>query len=116
MSRPAVKTNPTYLRASHIVAERIKGRGLQDIGDEIGLTAGRIHQILAATMQVRYPAENIDEVRATELARLDQLLIAIWPTALTGDIAAIDRVLAIMVRTGQIVGCGRATHGASSSA
>ena len=53
MSRPARKTNPTYLRASHIVAERIKGKGLQEIADGLGLTAGRIHQILAETMSVR---------------------------------------------------------------
>ena len=104
MARPAVKTNPKWLRASHIVAQRIKGMGLQQIADDVGLTAGRIHQILAETISVRYPAENIDDVRAVELARLDTLLVAIWPLALSGDIAAIDRVLAIMVRRAKLLG------------
>lgn len=50
---------------------------------------------------MREPAE---ELRKIELARLDSLHQAIWPTALRGDLGAIDRELRISERRAKLLG------------
>src|SRR5207245_2578353 len=41
-------------------------------------------------------AEAIKTAKGLDLARADRLLAAVWERALQGDVAAIDRVLAIL--------------------
>ena len=48
--------------------------------------------------------EPLDQIRRLELFRLDKLQSAIWPAAMLGDIAAIDRVLACMTRRARLLG------------
>lgn len=48
--------------------------------------------------------EPADELRELECARLDTLLISIWPTARRGDLGAVDRVLKIMARRAELLG------------
>jgi hypothetical protein len=43
-------------------------------------------------------AELVEDVRQLELTRLDRMQLALWSAATHGDVAAIDRVLAIMAR------------------
>lgn len=55
----------------------------------------------ALTMLIKQPAE---EVRALELARLDGLMVTLWPMARRGDLAAVDRVLKVMERRSKLLG------------
>ena len=48
--------------------------------------------------------EPADELRALELARLDDLLKGVWVAACTGDGTAVDRVLKIMARRADLLG------------
>jgi len=50
---------------------------------------------------LREPAE---QVRALELERLDLMLVAVWPSALGGDIAAQQQVLRLMDRRARYLG------------
>jgi hypothetical protein len=50
---------------------------------------------------LREPAE---EVRALELERLDHMLTAIWPAALSGNFRAQDQVLRLMERRAKYLG------------
>lgn len=61
----------------------------------------------ALTMLIKTPTE---EVRAVEIARLDGLMIALWPAARRGDLAAVDRVLKIMDRRAKFLGLDAPTR------
>jgi hypothetical protein len=50
---------------------------------------------------VQEPAE---ELRTMEVARLDQMLLGLWPKAIKGDTWAVDRVLKIMERRAALLG------------
>lgn len=54
---------------------------------------------LARTLQ--QPAA---ELRDLEVDRLDRLLTAVWPKALRGDLAAVDRVLRVAERRARLLG------------
>jgi len=43
-------------------------------------------------------------LRALELLRLDELLNALWDTAIAGDLKAVDRVLKVMERRAKLLG------------
>ncbi len=59
----------------------------------------------AVTAALKYMLkEPTDEVRAMEAARLDSLLMAVWPAAVKGDHQAIDRALKIMDRRARLLG------------
>jgi hypothetical protein len=49
-------------------------------------------------------SDAADEARKLELLRLDELLCALYERAIDGDIAAIDRVLAISYRRARLLG------------
>jgi len=48
--------------------------------------------------------EPADELRALELARLDDLLRGVWVEACRGNVAKLDRVLKIMARRAALLG------------
>lgn len=48
--------------------------------------------------------ETSEEVRAVELARLDGLMVTLWPSARRGDLQAVDRVLKVMERRAKLLG------------
>ena len=50
---------------------------------------------------IRQPA---DEIRRLESERLDAMQKAVWPPALAGTLAAIDRVITIMNRRAKLLG------------
>lgn len=62
--------------------------------------ARKVHaDVVAAMQQMQHElGEVVAEVRTLELARLDQLHLAVWGRAIQGDYGAIDTVLKIMAR------------------
>ncbi len=49
-------------------------------------------------------AENVDELRATEVARLDALQAAVWPAAMAGDLEAVRQVTALIEKRARLLG------------
>jgi len=67
------------------------------------VSAPRAYQLYKAALRqvVRQPnAELVD----LELARLDQLLVAMWPKAMQGSGWAVERCLSIMERRARLLG------------
>jgi predicted DNA-binding protein (UPF0251 family) len=89
---------------------RMAGLSLAEIGDEMGLSTTRVHQLLTAGLE-RTMAETADEARELDIRRMDGMLKVLWPLAL-GDKAAgiapatgaINSVLEIINRRGKMHG------------
>ena len=92
-------------RVSMILAKRYSGMGLAQIGAEQvpPVSAQAIHSLIQRALG-QIPQQSVAEIRVLECGRLDELLAAVWPAAKLGDIAAIDRVLAIMKRRAAMLG------------
>ena len=93
------------MRLSRLLAKRVTGMSLRQIGQEespaISLQA--VAQLISRGVS-EMVVEPLDQIRRLELFRLDKLQSAIWPAAMLGDIAAIDRVLACMTRRAAALG------------
>ena len=83
---------------------RKAGLGYQAIAARLGYAShsGAIKAVQTAMR--RTLQEPADELRALELARLDDLLRGIWVAARTGNVQKIDRVLRIMQRRASLLG------------
>ena len=62
-----------------------------------------VHKAIKTTL-ADLVIEPLEQLRSLELLRLDELIGAIYEQALAGDIAAIDRVLAISYRRARLMG------------
>jgi hypothetical protein len=93
------------MRISAILSMRLSGSTLQQIGDaqDPPVSAVAIHKTLKRSLSAML-TETVEHARRVELLRLDELLAGIYPRATQGDIAAIDRVLAIMKRRASMLG------------
>jgi hypothetical protein len=90
-----------HLRALEL---RRDGKTFPEIAYELGYSAvsSAYEAVMTALKDtLREPAE---EVRKLELDRLDAMLNAIWPQALSGDLKAIDSVLRLMDRRARYLG------------
>ncbi len=83
---------------------RRAGVELDLIARELGYTNASgpykaIQRALRRTLQ-----EPADELRAMEGARLDSLLSAVWPKAMRGDLAAVDRAMRLSESRRRLLG------------
>ena len=108
-SRRAIESD---MRLSAILAKRVTGMSLKQIGLEENppVSMQRVAQLISRAVS-ELVAEPLEQVRRMELLRLDKLLGAIWPAAMLGDIAAIDRVLAISARRSRLLGLDKQVGG-----
>lgn len=85
---------------------RKAGFTYQEIADQLGMTKGNAHKLVASAMQEWKDAsgEVADELRALEAARLDHATRAIWTQVINGNHGAIDRMLRIMDRRARLLG------------
>lgn len=85
---------------------RRSGRTYREIARQVGIGVASAHRLIAAAMAETRSAvaEDVMELRALELSRLDGLMVALWPKARRGDLAAVDRVLKIMERRAKLLG------------
>lgn len=58
-----------------------------------------VHQALD-----EHVAENADELRATEVARLDALQAVVWPVAMAGNLEAVRQVTALIEKRARLLG------------
>jgi hypothetical protein len=93
-------------RGKEALELRLAGLSYADIGDRMGVSSPRAFQLvsdeLARLNEKR--AETAEAVTRIELERLDRLLATVWEKAEAGDLAAIDRVLAIQQRRARLLG------------
>lgn len=92
-------------RVSRILTERLSGKSLAEIGQaqDPPCSPQAIQQIVQRAIRNRI-SETVEDARRFELLRLDALTNAIYQRALDGDLACIDRVIAIGVRRAKLLG------------
>ena len=91
---------------------RLQGCTLQQIADvqEPKISFQAVSKAIKTALR-DVVIEPLEQVRSLELLRLDELLAAVYEKALSGDIAAIDRCLAIMYRRARLMGLDQQTGG-----
>ncbi|MFA7604469.1 MAG: hypothetical protein WCY29_15830 [Novosphingobium sp.] len=82
------------------------GNSYAEIGRQVGISTSRAHALVTqALIEVRDSIrEDVIELRALELSRLDGMLGGLWPDARKGQVGAVDRVLKIMERRARLLG------------
>jgi hypothetical protein len=91
------------MRVSAMLSMRLQGASLQQIGEAYGISFQAVHQAIKSALK-NVAVEPLEQIRSMEVLRLDELLAGIYEMALGGDIAAIDRCLAIMYRRARMLG------------
>ena len=93
------------------LAMRRSGATFDLIGQALGISKQRAHQIITAEL-LRMAAENAadaEALRALEVERLDRLLQGLWVRAQNGELDAVDRALKIAHRRAALLGLDRPT-------
>ena len=92
-------------RELEVLDMRVQGNSLRAIGAALDppCSGPAVYKTLTKAL-ARYPTEKVDQMRAVDLQRLDEALLAIYPAVTAGDIAAIDRMLSIMQRRARLMG------------
>ena len=82
---------------------RLAGASYRQIGNQLNVSHVQAMRDVA-TMIAEYASEPADVVRKAEVARLDKLMLAHWPSAIKGDHKATQTVLQIMDRRARLLG------------
>lgn len=94
-------------RDQKAIALRRSGMCYSEIAARVGYAnrSGAYKAVMRVLEEIaKETAEDASHIRSIELQRLDDLLKAVWDTALAGDPKAIDRVLKIMDRRARFLG------------
>ena len=110
--RPGTKPTETspikirrLLRAQAILDMRVQGHSLHAIGQaqKPPISGPRVFAIITEALS-GIASESVEQVRSMEMIRLDELQAGLYEPAMNGDIAAVDRILAIMRRRAMLCG------------
>lgn len=85
---------------------RLAGKSISEIADELQVTEGTVRQYLRRAYR-DIQAPMVQELRAMELARLDEAHRAIWDRVKDGNLMAIDRFLKISHARRELMGLDR---------
>jgi len=83
---------------------RLGGATFQQIAEQCDYIDKAAAYRAVLTGLQRIGADEARELRDLDLARLDRLLMAVWSQAMHGELAAVDRVLAIIQRRARMLG------------
>lgn len=107
--------------ADRALAERRKARAVElaaaghdyaTIAQAVGYTnRGTAHRTVMNALK-EHTAEAVEELRATEVDRLDALQASIWPEAMAGDTKAVNAVVRIIQQRCRLLGLGPETSAA----
>lgn len=89
--------------AHQILSLRRAGVGFDTIADRFQLTP----EVTKAMFDTALSSYDLDVSVALEADRLDRLHTAVWPAAVAGDVAAVDRVLKISERRDRVISVPR---------
>jgi hypothetical protein len=97
----------TEERRKNAVALRLAGAAWQAIADQLGYASrGAACEDVRRAMALSRAelAQSANELRETELSRLDRLQAALWTKAINGDVKAVDAALKIIDRRIRLLG------------
>src|SRR5918994_6925159 len=78
-------------RRARVLELRAQGWTYEAIADQLGYTSrATVHHILKAALAAQQ-AEDVQQFRALETARLDALQAAVWDRAMANEVAAISQ-------------------------
>ena len=98
-----VKTADNAEADTEALRLRSLGHTYREIGERTGVNTSTAYRRVQNALYA-IPADEVDSLRKLEGERLDALQLAIWETAVDGDLRAVDRVLSIMKRRAQLFG------------
>ena len=101
--RPGQHTIERIERQERALNLRKAGTHYRDIAGVLDCSTSTAHELVqeALTAMIKEPAK---EVRDLEVARLDEMLKALWPAVVQGRWLAVDRALRIMERRAALLG------------
>ena len=95
----------TWDRERQVIELRRAGLTFDVIAQQVGYSnASGAHHAYRRALQRTLNEAGVDEMRQTELDRLDRLQRFAWTAAAQGDLKAIDAVLRIMQRRARLLG------------
>lgn len=99
-------------RRERCVALRLGGLPIRAIAAELRCSPGAVHAHLVHVLAEHRAgtAELVEQYRAVEGARLEELHRAVWPAAVAGDLAAAMVALRIMERRARLFGLDAPTR------
>jgi hypothetical protein len=101
---PSKKPKDVRERERQVTEMLRMGLDLDTIAEQLGYADHSAIVRIRDRVCKRHTIENLEEVRAIEIDRLDGLMQAVWPKAIKGDMWAVDRVLSIMERRSKYLG------------
>lgn len=114
---PINAKNLTLVEQAAICFEMKKqGMSNEDIGLELGMEPSWVRKLVHKHLSVigEELKKNRERYRTIELIRLEQMQAAIWPSALEGDLYAIDRVIKLSERRSKLLGLDESGDGAAA--
>lgn len=91
-------------RKTRAIELRMRGLTYQQIADEMGYAnAGSVYSIIQKA-QAAELGERAAERRELEASRLDALQLALWPSAMAGDVEAVRQCTAIILARIRLLG------------
>src|SRR5436190_19772659 len=93
-------------RAAEILELRRQGYSCEQIGERVGCSPQRIWFILSRELSriCQRRTEGAEHLRQLQRLRLDKLLTVLTPLCDAGDLAAMDRLLAVEARRAKLEG------------
>ena len=83
-------------RRTRALELRAEGKGYAEIAREVGYAnKGTAHKVIAQALEAR-EAQDVDFLRLIARDRLEALLRALWPAAITGDVPAAMALMRII--------------------
>lgn len=104
------KASARKLRAAEVQAGvlqlRKAGFPLSKIAEQLGISKGHASKVVKRALDEFHVSSAADAgaLLALSIARLDGLLMTLWPKATAGNLGAVDRVLAVEARRAKLLG------------
>jgi hypothetical protein len=102
-SKRDTKRAATAEEANRALELRKHGRTYRGIAQALACSVAYAHKLVDGAIAA-IPAENAEQVRKLELARLDRMLAGLWKGATTGDPRAVTAVVMLQNRRAKYLG------------
>jgi hypothetical protein len=109
VSRTAARFLKARQHEEQALELRLSGASYAQIGEALGMTAGGTFKAVerALARQTAETNEKAEKLRRFEVARLDRLLMGLWPRARSGDEKAARVAIQISKRRSELLGLDR---------
>lgn len=91
-------------RRAHAVELKAAGLTYAAIATQMGYAnRGTVYRIVSEALKA-HTVEAVEQLRNLEVARLDELQLALWPAAMAGDVHAASMVTRIIITRCRLLG------------